>query len=90
MKEKIECFRCGSDLVVRGKVIGHRGYKPRFLPEQSKFFKLALSTPFLKIEYESYVCLDCGLFWSVTDSKAAKDKIKEWGRKELKSRLNLK
>ncbi len=89
MKDDLECFRCGSRRVAKGRVIGHRGYKPRFLPNRTRFLKLSLSTPFLKVEYESFVCADCGLFWSVTDAPAAKEKIKKWGTAELKNRLDL-
>jgi DNA-directed RNA polymerase subunit RPC12/RpoP len=89
MSGELTCFRCHSHRVVKGRVIGHKGSKPRFLPDRSRFFKLAFSTPFLKVEYESYVCIDCGLFWSVTDAGEAKNKMKQWGKESLKSSLGI-
>ena len=75
--------------MVRGDVLGHKRRRPLFRPRKSKFFKIALSTPYLKVEYDSYVCLDCGLFWSITDAATARRKIKEWGREDLKEQLDL-
>lgn len=89
MKRQVTCFRCDSERVVKGRIIGYRGHKPLFLPDHSKFLKLALTNPYLKIEYESYVCVECGLFWSITDDQETKKKIKKWGKKVLKDRLCL-
>ena len=89
MNKKILCFRCHSSRVVRGNVLGHKGRRPLFKPRESRFFKLSFSTPYLKVEYDSYVCLDCGLFWSITDAPTAREKIRQWGREDLRKNLDL-
>ena len=89
MNTKIRCFRCGSDQVVKGKVLGHKGRRPLFRPEGTKFLKLSFISPFLKVEYESYACLHCGLFWSITDADHAREKVKKWGNPSLKKRLGM-
>lgn len=89
MRQTIKCFRCGSHRVVRGNVLGHKGRRPLFRPRKSKFFKLAWTSPHLKVEHDSYVCLDCGLFWSITDAATARKKVDQWGKEDLKERLGL-
>ena len=88
MKELTSCPRCDSTRLVNGRLVGHMGWnKAYFQPEHVKFMKLG--TRGLYIEYESTVCIDCGLFISSTDPDEAKRVLAKMGTAELKDELKL-
>ena len=90
MKEPSECPFCGSNRLIKGKMLGHWGTnEPYFEPAELKSFKLTLTPRCLTVEHESYVCLDCGLVLGKTDPVKAQEYVSEWGSDQLKERVNL-
>ena len=87
MKEPSECPFCGSNRLISGKMFGPQGFG--FKPAELKFFTLSLSLYSLRVEQQSYVCLDCGLVLGETDPVRAQECVRKLGTDQLKERMNL-
>ena len=90
MKHFSECPVCGSNRLIKGKMYGHQKItRPYFLPAELKQFKLSITSPYLRVEHQSYVCMDCGLILGQTALVRAQECVRKLGTDQLKERMNL-
>jgi len=83
------CLTCGGQRVVDGWLeLGGEG-RPGFALADVKVKLTLVDTPTLPVSPGSQLCLDCGLVWTTADPRAAVEKVRKFGRKELKTQLKL-
>jgi hypothetical protein len=104
MQEKSEetlqaCPQCKSQHIVNGELvsIGGKSQLLTFRPDSRKNFlsrlltmlQEATTSPYIFVEFTSYLCTDCGLLWSRVDPNVAKQHLRVYGTEPLKTRLRL-
>jgi len=80
------CIACKSERIVSGSIQAGKGGAV-FTPKQIKMF--TWSFPYIKINPDAYICIDCGFVWSSVNTEEARRKIKKVVEQELINRLGL-
>ncbi|MBN2325544.1 MAG: hypothetical protein JXR73_00220 [Candidatus Omnitrophica bacterium] len=85
----MNCIQCQSTRIVTGALNEGVGL---FIPDEIKKIFLSVKAPYIQIDKQFSICLDCGFAWSkvYTDLEKAKSILLRWGNENLLKRLNLK
>jgi predicted RNA-binding Zn-ribbon protein involved in translation (DUF1610 family) len=83
------CPACGSELVVKGKVIeggSETGWGQKFFPSGLRFLSLKRSVRLLDNQVFQ-ACTQCGHVWSTLDATDLRELIESKGTEALKDKL---
>jgi hypothetical protein len=83
-----KCPRCGATRVIAGSLDSARSRAGFLISELRRGFIITLSSPWIRLDREAWLCAECGLCWSTArDLGQVVRKVRLHGDDRLVSRV---